>query len=76
MDFFQAVTVLVWMHHMDANKDIEKNLDENYARILRALLANSGSNTLGNNNCTATYLPSQNPSKTCGRFWRSKDELM
>ena len=38
---------------------MEKKLDGNYTRMLRAILNNPGGNTRQSSNCTDTYLPSR-----------------
>ena len=48
------------MHYMDSEKKrLEKKLDGNYTRMLRAILNNPGGNTPQDTNCTATYLLSR-----------------
>ena len=42
---------------------MEKKLDGNYTRMLRAILNNPGGNTPQGTNYTATYLPSRKLSK-------------
>ena len=71
----------VWMHYLDANKRLEKKLDGNYTRLLRAIL---------NKSCrqhpTRHYLYGHQPPNTKtiqvrrtryeGHCWRSRDELI
>ena len=59
------------MHHLDAKKRLEKKLDGNYTRMLRASpqkearrqLHKDGGNTPQGTNYTATCLPSRKLSK-------------
>ena len=64
--FFQTVAVSVLLYGCTSStqtKCIEKNLDGNYTRMLRAVLNKSRKQHPQNSNCTATYLPSHKPSK-------------
>ena len=45
-------------------KCLEKNLDENYTRMLYAVLNKSWKQHSKKSSCTAIYLPSYKPSKT------------
>ena len=57
--FFQAVVVLILLYGCTTwtlTKRLEKKLDGNYTRMLRAI---SNNNTPQDTNCTATCLPSK-----------------
>ena len=82
--FFQAVVVSILLYGCTTwtlIKQLEKKLDGNYTRMLRAILNNPGGNTPQSTNYTAIYLP---PRKTiqdrrtrcAGHCWRSRGELI
>ena len=59
--FFQDVAVLILLYDCitrTMTKPLEKKLDGNYTRMLRAVLYNTGSNISKNSECMATYRPS------------------
>ena len=77
--FFQAAFVSILLYGCTTwmlTKRMEKKLDGNYTRMLRAILNKSWRQHPQNSSCTATYHPSRKLSKfnepDC---WRSKDEL-
>ena len=75
-DFFQAVAVSILLYGFTTwmlRKRMEQKLDGNYIRMLRAIFNKSWKQIPRNNSCTATYFPSQKPSKTCRR---SKDKFI
>ena len=64
--FFQAEVVSILLYGCTTwtlTKRLEKKLDGNYTRMLWAILNKSWSNTPQGTNYTATYVPSQKPSK-------------
>ena len=64
--FFQAAVVSILLYGCTTwtlTKRLEKKLDSNYARMLRAILNKSWGNTPQGTNYTATYLPSRKLSK-------------
>ena len=64
--FFQEAVVSILLYGCTTwtlTKRLEKKLDGNYTRMLRAIVNQSWSNTPQNTNYTATYLPSRKLSK-------------
>ena len=64
--FFQAAVVSILLYGCTTwtlTKRLEKKLDGNYKRMLRATLKSPGGNTPQDTNYTATYLPSRKLSK-------------
>ena len=64
--FFQAAVVSILLYGCTTwtlTKRMEKKLDGNYTRMLRAILNKSWGNTQQNTNYTATYLPLRKLSK-------------
>ena len=64
--FFQAALVSIRLYGCitwTLSKRMEKNLDSNYTRMLRAILNKSWRQTQRNSSCTATYHPSRKPYK-------------
>ena len=60
--FFQAAVVSLLLYGCTTwtlTKRLEKKLDGNYTRMLRAILKSPGDNTPRDANCTATCLPSR-----------------
>ena len=60
--FFQAAVISILLYGCTTwtlTKRLEKKLDGNYTRMLRAILNNPGSNTPQDTNCTATCLLSR-----------------
>ena len=73
--FFEAAVVSILLYRSTIwalTKRMQKKLDINYTRMLRAELS-PGGNTPQNSSCTATYHPSRKLSKL-GHCWRSKDK--
>ena len=75
--FFEAAVVSILLYGCTTwtlTKRLEKKLEGNYTRMLRAILNNTPQDT----NYTATYLPSRKLSKLDepGHCWRSRDELI
>ena len=63
---FQAAIVSILLYGCTTwtlTKRMEKKLDGNNTRMLRAILNKSGGNTPQSSNCTATYYPSPKLSK-------------
>ena len=57
-------------------KHIEKKLERNCIRMLRAILNKSWKQHPTNNSCTATYLPSLKPSKLDKQdMWDTAEEV-
>ena len=71
----------IWMHYMDSNQRLEKKLDGNYTRMLRAIL-----NKSWRQDPTRHQLYSHLPpiiktiqvrqTRHAGHSWRSRDELI
>ena len=64
--FFQAAVVSILLYRCTTwtlTKWMEKKLDGDYTRMLRAILNKSGGSTPQNSSCTATYHPSRKLSK-------------
>ena len=64
--FFQATVVLILLYGCTTwmlTKHMEKKLDSNYTRMLRAILNKTWRQHPQNSNCTATYHPSRKLSK-------------
>ena len=64
--FFQAAVASILLYGRTTwtlTKRLEKKLDGNYTRMLRAILNNPGANTQQDTNYTATCLPSWKLSK-------------
>ena len=60
--FFQAVVPSILLYGCTTRtltKRLEKKLDGNYIRMLRAILTSPGGNTTQDNNCTATWFLSR-----------------
>ena len=82
--FFQAVVVSILLYGCTTwtlTKRLEKKLDGNYTRMLRAILNKSWRQTPKDTSCTATCLPSQKTiqirrTRHAGHWCRSKDELI
>ena len=55
LDTRSCVGTTVLMHHLVSNENIEKKLEGNYTRMLRAV---PGSITPKNSSCTAIYIQS------------------
>ena len=76
--FFQAAVVSILLYGCTTwtlTKQMEKKLDGNYTRMMRAILNNTPQSTC----CTATYLPSRKLSKTnqtCRVLLEKQDELI
>ena len=77
--FFQAAVVSILLYERNTwtlTKRMEKKLDGNYTRMLRAILNKSW---MQNSSGTATYHPSRKLFKLNEpdiHFWRSRDELI
>ena len=59
-------------------KRMEKKLDGNYTRMLRAIKKSPGGSTPQSSCCTATYKKTiqVRPTRHAGHWWRSSDELI
>ena len=81
--FFQAAIVSILLYGCTIwtlTKRLEKRLDGNYTRILRAILNRSWRQYPTNSSCTATSHPSQKTiqirrTRHAGHCWRRRDEL-
>ena len=82
--FFQAVVVLILLYGCTTwtlTKRLERKLDRNYTRMLRAVLNKSCDNTPRDTNYTDTCPPitkiiQVRRTRHAGHCWRSKDELI
>ena len=83
--FFQAAVTSIVLYGCTTwtlTKRLEKKLDGNYTRMLRAILNNSWpANTPQDTNCTAIYLLSRKlfkfrRTRHAGHCWRSRDKLI
>ena len=80
--FFQAAVISILLYGCSAwtlTKRLEKKLDGNYTRMLRAILNKSWWHTPQDTKYTATCLPSRNLSKLTrhpGQCLRSRDKLI
>ena len=84
MKFFpsrDSVNTAIWMYYMDANKHMEKKLDGNYTRMLRAILNKSWRQHPTNQRLYG-YLPpimktaQVRRTRHAEHCWRSWDELI
>ncbi len=66
--FFQAAVLLILLYACTTwtlTKQMEKKLDGNNTRMLRAILKSPGGNTPQSTSCTVTYVPSKLDNQTC-----------
>ena len=75
------VDTAVWMHHLDANKRLEKKLDGNYTRMLRAILNKSWRQHPTKHQLYGHLPPIMKTiqvrrTRHAGHCWRSRDELI
>ena len=75
------VDTAVWMHHLDADKRLEKKLDGNYTRMLRTVLnkswwQHSTKNQLYGHLPPITKTIQVRRTRHAEHCWRSRDELI
>ena len=79
--FFSSSGLVVWMQYMDANKTYGEKYDNNYTRMLRAILNKSWrqhpiKQLLYGQLPTITKIIKVRGNRHAGHCWRSRDELI